>query len=167
MVILVDTRQKHNQKNHKAKEEYFENQGYTVVKSKLVAGDYMLPTGDVSCDTKKDCGELYSNLIQDHERFRNECILAQKCGIKLVVLVENEDGFTKPDDIMQWKNPQMIRWWRSGKKGKPPAPNMTILKIMCSMNKKYGVDFRFCATKDAGRQIIAILTEGKRNNGNL
>lgn len=163
-VIQADTRQKHNQKNHKAKEDFFESQGYKVLHSKMAVGDYCIPSdGSIVVDTKKDCVELYGNLIQDHVRFRNECILAQECGIKLVVLVENTDGFTKPDDIMQWKNPQVSRWYRSGKRGKPPAPNLTLLKIMHSMNKKYDVDFRFCRPEDAGRMILEILTtEGKQ-----
>lgn len=161
MVIQCDTRQKHTQKNHKAKEAYFVSQGFTVLKSKLAVGDYMFPTGSISVDTKKDCVELYGDLIQDHVRFRNECILAKECGIRLVILVENELGFTKPEDIMQWKNPQMFRWWKSGKKGKPPAPNLTLLKIMHSMATKYGCEFRFCKSADAGKQILEILTEGK------
>lgn len=160
-VIQCDTRQKMNQKHHKAKEQYFVDHGYELLRSKMAIGDYGNPADmSVVVDTKQSCSELYSNLIQDHERFRNECILAQKCGVKLVVLVENNDGFTKPDDILRWKNPQMFRYWkakRQGSKQKPPASNVTLLKIMSSMHRDYGVDFVFTSTEDAGSKIIEIL----------
>lgn len=159
ITLLCDTRQKVGK--HDKKHEFFSANGIRVIRTKLLCGDYTLPKDQsISVDTKKDCVELYGDLIQDHERFRNECILAKECGIRLVILVENELGFTKPEDIMQWKNPQMFRWWKSGKKGKPPAPNLTLLKIMHSMTAKYGCEFRFCNSTVAGREIINILTEG-------
>lgn len=169
-VIQVDTRQKHNQKNHKYKEQFFESQGFKILKSKLAVGDYCIPSNcAVVVDTKKDCSELYSNLIQDHRRFHDECVLAQECGIKLIILVENKDGFEKPDDIINWKNPQMFRYWKAKKQGstqKPPASNVQLLKIMHAMSRDYGVDFRFCKPEDAGHVIIEILT-GEENGKRL
>lgn len=168
MVIQCDTRQKMSQKHHKEKEQWLIDHGHELVRSKCLVGDYICPSrGSVSVDTKQSCSELYSDLIQDHERFHNECVNAQKYGIKLIVLVENNDGFEKPDDIMKWKNPQMFRYWkakkiaeRNGQKPpKPPASNLQLLKIMRSMHRDYGVDFEFCKTSEAGQRIVDLLSE--------
>lgn len=170
MVIQTDTRQQMQRKHHQDKEKYFVDHGHTVIHSKMLVGDYCIPSdGSIVVDTKKDCSELYSNLIQDHRRFHDECVLAQECGIKLIILVENKDGFEKPEDIINWKNPQMFRYWKAKKQGstqKPPASNVQLLKIMHAMSRDYGVDFRFCRPEDAGHVIIEILT-GEENGKRL
>ena len=163
-VIQSDTRQK--LKHHEAKERYFIEQGYTIVKSKMLVGDYCIPSRTNICvDTKANIGELYSNLIQDHERFRAECQYAQDCGIKLVILVENDQDIRTIDDVKRWKNPRMFAYYkkrgsfmrRGLKPPPPPASNVQLVKIMWSMQKKYGVEFQFCAPEDAGRRVIEIL----------
>lgn len=164
MVIQQDSRQKMNQKHHQIKAQWFIDHGHEVITSKCLTGDYICPSdGSVSVDTKKDCNELYQDLIQDHRRFHNECELAQKCGIKLYVLVENKDGFTKPEDILKWKNPLYFRYLRDKKKGierKPPASNVQLLKIMHSMSRDYGVEFLFCKTEEAAPLIVKLLGGG-------
>lgn len=166
MIIQIDSRQKMNKKHHKMKEKWFTDNGHIIVKSKCLVGDYVCPSnGSISVDTKQNCSELYSNLIQDHARFHNECVLAKECGIKLIILVENTDGFTKPDDIMKWKNPQMYRYWNACRKAqknktgkpKPPASNLQLLKIMNSMSKDYGVEFQFCRPEQAAERIVHLL----------
>lgn len=168
MIIQCDTRQKMGKKHHQIKEQWFLDNGHEVIHSKCLVGDYVCPSnGSVAVDTKQHCSELYQDLIQDHERFHNECVLAQKCGVKLVILVENSDGFTKPEDIKRWTNPQMYRYWKAKKKAeqaglkppKPPASNVQLLKIMSSMTRDYGVEFQFCSVKDSARRIVEILTE--------
>ena len=150
-----------NQKHHEVKAQWFIDHGHEVITSKCLTGDYICPSdGSVSVDTKQHCGELYQDLIQDHQRFHNECELAQKCGIKLYVLVENKDGFTKPEDILKWKNPLYFRYLRDKKKGierKPPASNVQLLKIMHSMSRDYGVEFLFCKTEEAAPLIVKLL----------
>ena len=163
-VIQSDTRQK--LKHHERKEAYFEAQGYRVVKSKLLVGDYALPNRtNISEDTKQSIGELYSNLIQQHERFRAECQLAQDCGIKLVILVENDQDIRSVDDVKWWKNPRLFQYYRKRsayihrgmKPPPPPASNVQLVKIMWSMQKKYGVEFQFCSPEEAGRRVLEIL----------
>lgn len=163
-VIQSDTRQK--LKHHERKEVYFESRGYRVVKSKLLVGDYSLPNRtNISVDTKASIGELYSNLIQDHERFRAECALAQDCGIKLVILVENDQDIRSIEAVKHWKNPRMFAYYKKRKaclhRGleppKPPASNVQLVKIMWSMQKKYGVEFQFCSPEEAGRRVLEIL----------
>lgn len=171
-VIQTDTRQQMKKKHHQIKEQWFIDHGYKVIHSKMVVGDYCIPSrGSVVVDTKQNLTELYGNLIQQHERFRNECILAQECGIKLYVLIENDLGFKKPDDITEWKNPQMLRYFkarnaalaRGQKPPRQPASNVQLIKIMHSMTRDYGVEFLFCPTEKAGEKILELLGETNLN----
>lgn len=159
MVIQQDTRQK--KQHHIRKEKWFEEKGIRVINSKLLVGDYMIPNdGSVSVDTKKDIGELYSNLIQQHKRFRAECDLANELGIQLYILVENEVGINKIDDILKWRNPQHFVWLKRQKQGvkcKPPASNQQLLKIMHSMERDHGVRFLFCRPWESAEMIVRLL----------
>lgn len=159
-ILLEDSRQQHGKHDHKNK--WFEENGIEIKRTKLLVGDYTLPANQSVCvDTKKDCMELYSNLIQDHERFRRECMLAQECGIKLIILVENKNGITDVNGLKEWKNPLMFKYWKAKKQGnkrKPPASNVSLIKIMHSMKRDYGVDFQFCSPEEAGQKIINLLT---------
>ena len=168
MVIQQDTRQKKN--HHKAKEEWFKAHDITVVNSKMLVGDYCIPSdGSVSVDTKKDCAELYQNLIQSHTRFRAECDLAAELGIQLYVLIENTDGIKKIDDILKWKNPQYfvyLKKQRQGLKCKPPATNQQLLKIMYSMERDHGVKFLFCCPNESAETIVRLLNHEIPDNEN-
>lgn len=169
-VIQVDTWQKHNQKHHQAKEKWFEDHGWTVVRSKMLVGDYCIPSnGSVSVDSKQNLQELYADLIQSHVRFREEADLAVKAGIKLYILIE-EPNMTCLEDVKKWQNKRYL-WWHKvnnmhkyGKMldkkipKKPPVDNITFLKIMSSFAKEHGVEYVFCKTEEAGEKIIEILT---------
>lgn len=164
MLLQIDTRQKKN--HHKAKEEWFAKNGIETVPGKLLVGDYAIASKmNVVVDTKANISELYSNLIQQHTRFRNECILAQKAGIKLYILVENTEGVCSANDLKSWKNPQMLQWFKrcriatlkGQEKPKPPATNVQLIKIMHSMTKSYGVEFIFCDPIDAGKEVLRLL----------
>ena len=163
-ILQVDTRQK--KKHHERKEAYFRSQGYRLVNAKCLVGDYQIPNRtNISVDTKASIGELYSNLIQDHERFRAECELAKDCGIKLVILVENDQDIRSVDGVKHWKNPRMFAYYKKRRaclhRGieppKPPASNVQLVKIMWSMAQKYGVEFQFCSPEEAGRRVLEIL----------
>lgn len=192
MILLEDKGQKENQ--HKIKNYYWQSQGIDVVRYPLPVGDYVLMndriqdmlgrkanrgiepkkmdflgTYNVAIDTKKDIQELCGNICsKSHDRFRDECLLAQNNGIKLYILVENESfrlGRTNEespyidslDNLNRWVNPRL--WIR--KNGRQVYPNATrgiILKKACySMMKEYGVEFVFCTPKDAGRKVIELL----------
>ena len=165
MIIQTDTRQQMQQKHHQIKEKWFLDNGHEVIHSKCLVGDYICPSnGSVAVDTKQNCEELYKNLIQDHDRFKELCVNAQHYGIRLIILVENNLGFTKPRDILKWRNPQMYRFWKAQKEGvvrKQPASNVQLLKIMNTMHREYGVEFEFCSTEKAGARIVEILSGGK------
>lgn len=119
MIILEDKAQK--EEKHIAKNEFFQSKGIEVHRVPLPVGDYIasnervidvmerkakrgvdlkkmdfLGTYDVCVDSKYDIQELAFDICgKSHDRFRDECILAQNNGIKLYILVENKGGPVK------------------------------------------------------------------------
>ena len=158
MVLLEDTRQQPGK--HRNIEAYCQQCGIEIVRTKLLTGDYMLSgqefggiKGDIACDTKMGVPELASCVFQEHERFRNELIAAQNCGITLYILTEENLPFGRLD---YWRPP-------TGKDGLPlfrfdPA---RLRKALITMQEKYGVRFRFCDGRSTGRRLIEYL-KGER-----
>jgi len=152
MVLLEDTRNQPGK--HKNIEAYCTQNGIEIIRTKLLVGDYMLAgKGDISVDTKMGVPEIASNVFQEHERFRAECETAQRCGIQLIVLIEEVLPGGRLD------------WWRSpmGRDGLPkykfdPA---RLRRAMITMQDKYNVAFRFCDGRSTGRQLIEYL-KGER-----
>ena len=105
MIILCDTRQKKGK--HQEKEKWFAENGIEVVRSKLVVGDYTLPTDQSVCiDTKAGLLEVCGNVTQQHRRFVEELELAKQLGIQLIILVE-ENGIRTLEDVNRWSNPRL------------------------------------------------------------
>ena len=152
MVLFEDTRQQAGK--HRNIHAYCEKHGIEIIRQALNVGDYQIAgKGDISVDTKMGVPELASNCFQEHERFRDECLRAQKCGIQLIVLVEEVLPGGRLD------------WWRSpiGWNGLPMhkfSPE-TLRKVLLTMQAEYGVKFRFCHPGSTGRQMIEYL-EGRR-----
>ena len=68
----------------------FNASGIKHYTSKLYVGDYVsLDNSRLCIDRKQNLSELYGNLCQGHERFRNELIRANEAGIKLIILIEH------------------------------------------------------------------------------
>lgn len=127
----------------------------------------------VVIDTKQDLGEVVNNICgSEHERFRRECLLAKENGIKLIVLVEedqtDENGSYVVNDIRdvwKWKNPRLdvyvyrtVDGARKRVRKYPKATTgTTLMKAMLTMQKKYDVEFQFCRKRDAGKRIMEIL----------
>lgn len=165
MLIQIDTRQKKN--HHRQKEKWFAENGIQTVSGKLLVGDYAIPSKmNIVVDTKSSLTELYGNLIQQHNRFHNECVLAMEAGIKLYILIENNEGINSINDVREWKNPRMFKYYKEKKKAEregrnppaPPASNIQLIKIMHSMNRDYGVEFVFTTPKKAGEEVVRLLT---------
>lgn len=159
MILQIDSRQQKDK--HKLKHQYFESQGYKLVTSKMLVGDYCIPSnGSVVVDTKKDMMELYGDLIQQHERFKDECLLAQEANIKLYVLVENNNNIKTLKDVGTdlWKNPLWFRYYKN-KSGRPPVKNITLMKMLYTMQERYGVEFIFCKPEDAGKMVLDLLNK--------
>lgn len=191
MIIQCDTRQK--KKHHTLKENYFKSQGHELKHFGMVVGDYqILGKGNIVVDTKKDIAELYGNLVQDHDRFHRECVLAQQSGIKLYILVENKSGVTSLKNFKKWVNPQQYRYFqkcreltgvRSGKDNfgknnfyqvfhvakqksiklpKPPMENSALVKAMETMQSEYDVTFLFCKPEESGKRVLELLMEKEK-----
>ena len=161
-------------KHHELKEKYFQEHGLRVLHSKLPCGDYArIDDMSTVIDTKQDLQECVNNICgSEHERFRRECLLAKENGIKLIVLVEedqtDDNGHYVVNDIRdvwKWKNPRLdVYVYRTvdGQRKKvrkyPKATTgTTLMKAMLTMQTKYDVEFQFCRKKDAGKRIIEIL----------
>lgn len=192
MRILVDKGQK--KKKHDQKHSYMERLGAELIEVPLPAGDYiaenekvadvirrknargipikkmdLLGTYSVSVDTKRDIQEAIGNICgKQHDRFRDELILAQNNGIRLYVLVENEDSVSSLSDLHRWENPRAkIQKWvttPSGQRRKvllsPDATRgETLAKAMKTMEAKYGVTFCFCHPDETGKKILELLEE--------
>lgn len=148
MIIIEDSR---NQKDkHKNINEWFEKNGIQVVRTKLFIGDYARIDNLTICiDTKKDVLEIAGNICgSQHERFRNECLRAQQCGIKLIILIE------ELYDLDIWVSPK-------NKKGKALSKvnGKTLKKAMNTMSQKYGVEFIFCDKNQTAEKIYKILNK--------
>ena len=196
MVILEDQAQKMDK--HKLKNLYWQKNGIDVIRMTLPVGDYIIGnekvmdviarkkmrgiapkkmdfigTYDVCVDSKFDIQELISDICgKQHDRFRDECILAQNNGIKLYILVENKKAAITKDiwnptirdlsELHTWKNPRLfIR--RSGKQLYPSATRgITLQKACYTMQKKYGCRFVFTTPEESGAKIIELLG-GEKN----
>lgn len=146
--IICDTRQKPDKNAHIT--EQLESLGYNVIRSKLLVGDYTWATDQHICvDTKFGLQEVVGNVIHDHERFRNECMLAQEAGIQLIILV-TEPKVTCLADVFGWFNPR-LRYSKKATTGR------TLGKILYSMQRKYDVKFEFCTKDNVGKRIVELL----------
>jgi hypothetical protein len=172
--IIEDTR---NQKGkHKNINQYMADHGITVYRHGLPVGDYTLPTLQaVAIDTKKGMSEVYQNITHDHERLRNECMLAQELGTHLIILIE-DSKIKCLDEVAGWSNPLaanakfandgVSRGWLKPQQArkKPPAPSPTVMKAMRTMSERYGVEWQFCTPEETGARIIQILREAVLRN---
>ena len=168
MTIIEDVGQKQGQ--HDNIKQFCQGRGIILRRQKLNTGDYILAP-KIAVDTKQGMGEVYSNLIQDHERFRRECIRAQEDGTVLVILIENDDGMRCLDDVSGWDNPRVHEYYEkyafalsARKKGKdikipaPPVNNNRLIKMMETMTERYGVRWMFCDRSETGRKVVEILS---------
>jgi ribosome-associated protein len=148
-MILIDTRQK--AQKHVLKDDYFKSNNISTLRSKLPYGDYALAPR-VSVDTKQNVTEIAQNMCgaaKEKKRFREECVLAQRAGARLGILIEDEriGGVT---DLFG----KTIRL-SSGK----VIAGEQLARAMMIMGERYGVEFEFCKPEDSGRRIMEILTD--------
>lgn len=151
-VIVEDTRNRPEKNKHIR--DQLEKLGYKVDRCKLYCGDYTWATNQSICvDTKANIGEIESNLVHDHARFREECIRAKEAGIQLVILIQDQK-IKSVSGVFGWYNPR--------KRFSPKAVSGRQLgKMMVSMLNKYGVKFEFCNKGEVGQRIVELL-EGKK-----
>lgn len=151
-VFLEDTRQQAGK--HEAKHGWWRDHGVALVRSKLAFGDYCLPPA-VAVDTKASLFELAANIDAEHERFRRELVGARDAGVRLVILVENEDGVTDLDTLSRWRESDTE--YRRRKFAQRRIEGVRLAKACATMERRYGVTFLFCAPEDAARVVTEIL----------
>lgn len=145
-------------------QETIKRRGSKLKKQDLVA-DIKL-----SIDSKKDLLEVTGNICnsKQHERFRDEAILAKKMGARFIVLVE-EPNISNLEEVANWINPRQERYdkikemhgvgkWKSVPLPKsPPTKGETLVKQMNTMSVRYNIEWMFCRPEEAGAKIIELL----------
>lgn len=141
MILYEDTRQKSNK--HDNVHRYCKDNSIDIVPMYLNVGDYMLPNGKTSVDTKADLLELANDLYRDKLAFNKKYKKCLADGIKLIVLVE------QPITSLS----QLLKWTNSHTKvtGKMLYDMMKVLQL------SYGVQFCFCSKDKTGENIIKLL----------
>ena len=200
MRIAVDKAQKEGK--HDIKHSQIESLGHEIVFLPLPVGDYILVDESVaevikrrgdklkkmdligvtrrSVDSKYGMEEIYGDVIgKQHERFRDELILAQQNNIQLIILIESAPEVKSLDDVKRWKNwKQLYAYCKRHKipsgQGmmeriedfvthggqKPPVSGEHLYKCMITMSEKYGVKWSFCRPEYTGKAIIYLLSKG-------
>ena len=167
MTILEDSRNQTGK--HKNIHDYCNENGIRIVRTKLICGDYTLPTNQSICiDTKQDLGEVYNNLVQSHDRFARECDLAQQLGIHLIVLVE-DDEIDSVENVHRWSNPRYKRYMflKTGHEhgrflgtklpDRAPIDSPRLQKMMETFAIHHGCEWQFCRKSETGHRICEIL----------
>ena len=168
MTIIEDVGQKAGQ--HDNVRQFCEKNNIIFRRQKLNVGDYQSPPR-AAVDTKKGLGEVYYDIVQEHERFRKECIRAQEDGIKLYILIEDK-AIRDISEVPLWKNPLQKKWERDkglhdwcvshGKEvedlRKPPVSSERLMGMMEAMTLKYGVEWVFVHPDRVGEFVYRLLT---------
>lgn len=155
-VILTDTRQQ--KEKHILKK--FDEQNIIHIRTGLPSADYMalrynngfVLDYSVLIDTKKDLVEVANNLCNasNHERIKREIETARELGCKDFIFLVGDSKIKKSEDIAKWHSPYT------------KVKGITLLKIMLTFQKKYGVRFIFCQRKDVGNKIIELLRKSDK-----
>lgn len=166
-IIIEDTRNQPGK--HENIRKFCEQNGIRIVRSKLMVGDYSLPTTQTTCvDTKYGLQEVYNNMVQEHERFARECDLAHELGIRLVILVE-QDGIVDISHVHEWRNPRYERYMKlligqrygryMGTKlpSKRPIDSPRLQKMMQTFAEHHHCEWRFCDKAKTGEVLMEIL----------
>lgn len=158
--LIEDTAQKQGQ--HATKNDYWRDEGITVVRNKLPYGDYIFAPA-VVVDTKRDLYELCANLTTEHKRFSKAAKLAHSCNSTLVILTENDEGVASLYDFCDWIEPEphyRLRVIESHGRVKQRYKGTSLYKTCTTMQERYGMRFEFCTPDEAGRRVIEILKGG-------
>lgn len=166
-VIVEDTRNQPGK--HDNIHEWCEANDVRIVRSKLLVGDYAVPSRQGVCvDTKAGMKEIYGNLVHDHDRIARECDRAHELGIRLVILIEDE-RIHSIDDVPEWKNPmldryeQLKKWHERGRfmgtplPKKPPVDSARLQRMMVAFAEHHCCEWMFCRRAETGRVLMEVL----------
>ena len=158
--IVFDTREKTAKKGHII--SVLDKFDVKYVRSKLYVGDYaLLNDQSVYIDVKQGLQEVYGNLVQEHERFRAECVRARDAGIRLIVLVE-DPKIKHLDEVRNWVNPRDVIYRKQAEMGQAtqkaaPVSSERLYKIMRTMSELYGVEWAFTPKERCGETLLMLL----------
>ena len=106
MDILIDSREK--AKAIKKIISTFDKCNVRYASSKLFVGDYQsLDNPRLVIDRKQNLSELYTNLCQQHKRFREELLRANNHDIRLVFFFFFCVKIKSLKDVKEWNNPRV------------------------------------------------------------
>lgn len=170
ITIQIDSREKTHAISHITK--YFDMNNIKYYTNKLLVGDYQnLLNPTIIIDRKQNLTEVQGNITQQHLRFRAEIMKAQENGIKLIILIEENQIKTLEDVRDNYVNPRMKQWSmarnKALKKGlefkqRPPLSGKQIYEILNTMEQKYGCKFMFCRKEEMAKKIIELLTTDRK-----
>lgn len=198
MLIGVDKAQQKGK--HDVKHNQIEQMGHELISLPIPVGDYIIVDDTIkeiikrrgdklkkmdligaikrSCDSKNSMSEIYADVIgKQHERFRDELILAQQNNIQLIILIESAPEVRCLEDVKRWKNwKQLYAYCRRNNiptgQGmmeriedfvahggqRPPVSGEQLHKAMVTLSRKYGCRWCFCMPEETGKAIIYLLT---------
>lgn len=143
-LIIVDTREK----GHKSILKYFDEHNIDYITSKLDYGDYKIyKNNNVVIDRKNSLLELAGNLCHttSHQRILREIERSKQDNCKDFIFLIAESKIKSVEDIKNWSSPHT------------KVKGETLLKIMVTMKKRYGVRFMICPRREMGKKIIELL----------
>ena len=179
-VLYEDTLNKPTK--HEIKHEWLNAHGVELVRIRFDGthdeapvsfGDYYAPGSNRVVDTKRNVAEIAMNINgKEHGRFKRECQRAQAAGYRLIVLVENRDGYSTLEDVGGWTNTHCAVC-HSYKRGacdprgtstkcarhgtRKPIQGDRLSKAMSTMQERYGVLFMFCDPHESAEVICRLL----------
>lgn len=113
-----------------------------------------------------DFQKLY---IKRHGFFHRGLKRAQNSGIRLIILVANEEGVSDLKQLSLWRNLRTDRYnkiqymhrigkWKTVKLPKAePMSGERLAKACQTMQDKYGCEFAFCSEGDQGKKVLELL----------
>ena len=143
-LIIVDTREK----GHKSILKYFDEHNIDYIVSKLDYGDYKIyKNNNVVIDRKDNLLELAGNLCHttSHQRILREIERSKQDNCKDFIFLISESKIKSVEDIKNWSSPHT------------KVKGETLLKIMQTMKKKYGIRFIICPKNKMGEYIVKLL----------
>jgi len=150
MTLIEDSRQQTGK--HELKHARWAELNVPLTRCKLPVGDYARPP-KIAVDTKASMQEIAQNIggsKEEHTRFINELKLARSIDTKLFVLVENDEGIRRLQDVQGWHNPR-----------EKFSPNCIqgprLYKAMQTIEERYKCTFLFCRPQEAADVILDLL----------
>lgn len=170
-MVIEDTRQQRGKHDHVKKWMEAHGVAFAQRSRALPFGDYVSDNGsNIAIDTKKDVQELVMDVGRDHDRFVRECERARESGFSLVILVESSATYADRERLGKWVSDVCRRCRKCDPRFSSrclthrckPMQGVTLVKIIETMERRYGVKFEFISKLRTARRICELLGEEVR-----